>query len=212
MTGRLAIVGAGGHARVVADAAELAGWRSVDCYDDSWPALVRNAAWPVVGSVAHLLSRLSEYEGVIVAIGDCRLRAVRHASLRNAGAPLVTVVHPAAWLSPRASVGAGSVLMACAVVNVGAVLGEACIVNTGATVDHDCRIGDAVHVAPGANLSGAVEVGARSWIGVGACVRQGVAIGCDVTVGAGTVVVKPLPDGVTVVGSPAKILRSPPEP
>ncbi len=200
----LAILGAGGHARVVADAAEAAGWGAVRMFDDAWPARATNGPWPVVGRRDDLLADLAAYDGVIVAIGDCRARLDHHRALREAGAPLRSVVHPRAWISPHAALGAGSVAMACAVVNVGAVVGEACILNTGATVDHDCRLGDGVHVAPGAHLSGAVVVGERSWIGVGAAVRQGITIGDDVMVGAGAVVVRPIPSRLTVVGSPAR--------
>lgn len=201
---RLALLGAGGHAKVVADAALLAGWESVAMFADGPPAAAHDARWPRLGDADALLARLAEFDGVLVAIGDCDARLAQHRRLRDAGAPMATVVHPRATVSPHARLGGGSVLMAGAIVNVDAVLGEACIVNTGATVDHDCRLGDGVHIAPGAHLSGAVVVGERSWIGVGAAVRQGMRIGAGVTVGAGAVVVSTVTDDITVVGVPAR--------
>ena len=63
-----------------------------------------------------------------------------------------------------------------------------------------------MHICPGARLAGEVQVGARTWIGIGACVIQQVRIGSDVTVGAGAAVVRDLPDGVTAVGVPARVL------
>jgi len=65
-----------------------------------------------------------------------------------------------------------------------------------------------VHICPGARLAGEVQVGARSWIGIGASVIQQVRIGSDVTVGAGAAVLRDLPDGITAVGVPARILSS----
>lgn len=203
---RLALLGASGHGKVVADAALAVGWDSVEFFDDAWPDRRMNGIWPVVGSSADLIARVRDFDGVLVSIGDCEIRRQRHCELRAAGAKLVSVVHPAAFVSRHASLGEGCVVMAGAVVNIDAVVGQACIINTGATVDHDCRIGDAVHIGPGAHLSGNVEIGQRSWVGVGAAVKQGMRIGDRVMVGAGAVVVQPVSDAQTVVGNPARPL------
>jgi acetyltransferase-like isoleucine patch superfamily enzyme len=81
------------------------------------------------------------------------------------------------------------------------------VMNSGAIVEHDCALAHGVHVSPGAVLSGGVNVGARTWIGAGASVIQGIVIGADVTIGAGAVVIRDVPDGVTVVGVPARDVR-----
>ncbi|MCM8594246.1 acetyltransferase [Accumulibacter sp.] len=204
---RLALLGASGHGKVVADAALSSGWASVVFFDDAWPKCNRNGAWSILGNAAQLMARLEEFQGVLVSIGDCPVRWEKHRELFAAGAPLTTVVHPAATVSRYARLGAGTVVMAGAVVAIDAIVGQAAIINNGATVDHDCRIADAVHIAPGANLSGGVEIGRCSWVGVGATVRQGIHIGEQVVVGAGAVVVRPVPDGCTVVGNPARTMR-----
>lgn len=200
---RLALLGASGHGKVVADAALNGGWDSVEFFDDEWPQRLSNGPWSVTGDSPALTARLNEFEGVIVSIGDCALRWGKHQALRAAGAPLVTVVHPAATVSKHAILGVGSVVMAGAILHIGTVMGQAGIINTGATVDHDCRLGDAVHICPGAHLSGNVQVGNGSWVGVGAAIKQGIVIGERVIVGAGAVVVRPVPDGLTVAGNPA---------
>ena len=199
----LALLGASGHGKVIADAALAGGWDAVEFFDDAWPQRQQNGPWSVTGDCATLLARLKEFQGVIVSIGDCAVRWDKHQALQAAGAPLVTVVHPAAVVSRYAALGAGTVVMAGAVVNINAVVGQAGIINTGATVDHDCRLGDAVHICPGAHLSGNVQVGHGSWVGVGAAVKQGMILGERVMVGAGAVVVQAVPDGLTVVGNPA---------
>lgn len=200
---RLALLGASGHGKVVADAALAGDWDEVVFFDDAWPQRQRNGLWLVVGDSAALLAQLREFQGVIVSIGDCAVRWVNHQTLRAAGAPLVTVIHPAAVVSRHAALGAGTAVMAGAVVNIDTIVGQAGIINTGATVDHDCRLGDAVHICPGVHLSGNVQVGHGSWVGVGAAVKQGMIIGARVMVGAGAVVVQAVPDGLTVVGNPA---------
>jgi len=201
---RLALFGASGHGKVVADAALAAGWQSVVFFDDAWPHRQENRHWPVIGDFAAMIAGAHEFDAALVSIGNCQVRWQRQQVLAAAGIALATVVHPHACVSRFASMGVGTVVMAGAVINADAVIGDACIINTCATVDHDCTLEHGVHVSPGANLSGGVQVGACSWIGVGTAVRQGIEIGAGVTVGAGAVVVKPVADGSTVVGSPAR--------
>lgn len=206
-TGTLALLGASGHGKVVADAAFASGWRSVVFFDDVWPQLSFNGSWPVIGATANLLARLQEFDGVLVSIGNAAVRVRKQRELVEAGARLVSIIHPRACVSPSAQLGLGSVVMAGVVINADAQVGDACIVNTCASVDHDCRLADGVHVSPGAHLCGDVRVGSCSWVGVGASVRQGIRIGANVMVGAGAVVVNPVHDGMTVVGCPAAPLQ-----
>jgi sugar O-acyltransferase (sialic acid O-acetyltransferase NeuD family) len=201
---RLALLGAGGHGKVVADAALAGDWASVVFFDDSWPQRDRNGHWPIVGDEASLMAQLSVFDGVLVSLGDCAVRWNKQQALQAAGARMATVVHPGATVSRYARLGAGTVVMAGAVVNVDVEVGPAGIINTGATVDHDCRLAEAVHICPGAHLSGGVQVGRCSWVGVGAAVKQGMVIGHRVMVGAGAVVVGPVADGLTVMGNPAR--------
>lgn len=207
----LALLGASGHGKVIADAALAAGWDDVVFFDDRWPALTTNAHWRVVGDTGMLLERACPFDAAIVSIGNCRIRLDKQLKLQEAGIPIATVIHPRAWVSPYARLGAGTVIMAGAVVNVDAHIGDAGIVNTGASVDHDCVLAPGVHISPGARLSGDVKVGICSWIGVGAALRQGITVGDDVMVGAGAVVVKPVANGLTVVGNPAAPLSRAPE-
>lgn len=206
MSGRsLAILGAGGHARVVADCAEQAGWGHTVFFDGS-DLPPPPGTWPLVGTPDDLMARLSEFDGVIVGIGDNAARLEGHRRLSGAGARMVSLIHPRASVSSHAEIGAGSVVLAGACVGVGARLGQAVIVNTNATVEHDDDLADGVHVSSGAVLAGSVRVGERGWIGAGAVVRPGVVLGRDVRVGAGAAVVAPVADGLTVVGVPARRL------
>ena len=203
---KLAILGASGHGKVLADIALLQGWDEVIFFDDAWPEKQAVSRWPIAGDGAALLRRAGDFDGVAIGIGHCATRLEKHPLLAKAGFVLPVLQHPTAIVSTYAQLGAGSVLMAGSVVNVDAQIGTACIINTGATVDHDCVLADGVHIAPGAHVSGGVTIGAGAWVGVGACVRQGLYIGAGAMVGAGAVVLRDVPAGATVVGNPARPL------
>lgn len=203
---RLLIVGAGGHARVVADAAEVRGsWSAIAFLDDRFPELRASGAWPVLGTLNDFDALGTTHAELVVAIGAAVPRMRIMDALERQERRLASVVHPRATVSRHAALGSGVMILAGACINPGARLGRGVIVNTGATVDHDCDLDEGVHIAPGAHLSGNVRVGKNTWIGVGACVRQGITIGDDVMIGAGAAVVKDIPSGSTAVGVPARL-------
>ncbi len=203
---KLAIVGAGGHGKVVADAAFATGqWSEIVFFDDSEPAKSDCLGFPVVGRFEQLLAANCKPD-VIVAIGNNRARLEKVQLLESLGFEVVTIIHPLAAISPFAKVCAGTVIFSGAIVNPAAHIGKAVIVNTQAVVEHDCAIADGVHISPAAALAGAVVVGARSWIGIGSTIIHQIKIGSDVMVGAGAVVNRDLPDNVTAVGVPVRIL------
>lgn len=208
---RLAIVGAGGHGKVVADTAEASGcWDEIVFFDGQWPQRQQVADWAVVGGDQRLIDERETFAGAVVAIGHNATRWQCQQHLQRHGVRMATVVHPTAWVSPRAVVGQGTVIFAGAVVQAGAHLGQACIINTGASVDHDCVLGLACHLSPGARLGGTVTLGERCWIGVGASVRNNLTLGSDCTVGVGAAVIASAGDTLTLVGVPARPLRRSP--
>jgi len=204
MNKTLAILGAGGHGKVVADAALLIDeWAEIVFFDDAYPGKVKNGQWPVTGTSADLLSGHNQFGGVVVAIGDNKLRLAITLELQKKGARVVSIIHPRAVVSAYVSIAPGCVIFAGALINIDVRIGQACIVNTGSVVEHDCQLHDGVHLGPNAALAGQTVIGECTWIGIGAVTRQLVTIGSEVVVGAGSVIVKSLPDGVTVAGNPA---------
>lgn len=210
----LLILGSGGHSKVVAETAIASGLASnVAFLDDRYKSLdacLSVLGCPVIGPLELSLQAdiRSQFDAAVVAIGHAAIRLHWISHLQEAGYYLPPLIHPTAWVSPSAQLGPASVVLAHAAVQAEASIGTGAILNTGCSVDHDAYLADGVHLCPGSRLAGEVKVGVRSWIGIGASVIQKVCIGSDVTVGAGAAVVRDVPNKVTVVGVPARIVSS----
>lgn len=200
----LAILGASGHGKVLADAALSSGWDEVVFFDDDLSEFSRNRFVHVRGNSYDLIADTGSYQGIAVAIGDNGTRLKKIRSFLEAGLHLPALIHQRAYVARDTIIASGCVVFAGAVIQPGCSLGLGCIVNTAASVDHDCRIGDCVHVSPGVRLAGSVEIGDCAWIGVGASVSQHLTIGQHAVVGAGATVIECVADYITVVGNPAR--------
>jgi len=202
---RLVILGAGGHAVVVAEAAQLEGaWDDICFIDDTYPDGSEIIGLPVIGDLSAMQELKNDRVEFIVAIGNNYTRLEQHQKIASSGGHLVSVIHPSASVSRSAIVQPGTAVMAQTAINARTTIGVACIVNTGATIDHDCLIGSGVHISPGARLAGSVSVGDRAWIGLGASVTNNVSIGSAAIVGAAAAVLGDVPANQTVVGIPAR--------
>ena len=174
---RLIIIGAGGHARSVADIVlEQGEYTLVGLLDDAYPKL--ESVWdiPVLGRVDAAAGLRGMAECAFVAIGNNRVREGLFNMLLEAGFDLPSIVHGRAVLSSRAALGRGAAVMAGAVVGTEATLGEGVIVNAGAVVDHHARVGDFGHLGVGAVMAGGSRLGHGAWMQAGSALGYGVEV------------------------------------
>lgn len=198
--------GCGGHGRVAFDAARSVGI-TFDLVADDDDAVNDFFGLRVIHPRRDW-SLLPPSFGFLVAIGNNAIRRSIFDELRQRGGIGTNVVHRSAVISGDAHLGLGTLVCAGVVVNSGAQIGMNSILNTCASVDHDCRLGDHVHICPGVRLGGNVEVGSGTMIGLGAVVLPGVRVGPECIVGAGAVVRCDLPRRVVAYGVPARVRRN----
>ena len=190
---KLTIIGASGHGKVVAEIAKLNGYDEIFFLDDD-PNVHFCGNYPVIGPTSQ------ESDGdSFVAIGNGRIREGLSKNRK-----LVTLAHPNAVIAEDVSIGIGTVIMPGVVINPGTTIGKGCIINTSSSVDHDCKIGDYVHIAVGAHLCGTVFVDKQTWIGAGATVSNNLRICDNCMIGAGAVVIENINEPGTYIGVPAK--------
>lgn len=202
---KLLILGAGGHGKVVAEAAKsMQQWNEI-CFLDDKP--IENYPYKIIGDFASLEKWKTDFSQVVIALGDGKKRAYLLQRCEQQGFALATIIHSCACVSSSAIVGSGSVVFAQAVVNAGAVIGDGCIINSAAVIEHDCVIGNYTHISPNAALAGGVKVDEYSWVGIGSSVIELIVIGKNVIVGAGSVVIDNIQDNCMVVGVPAKVIK-----
>jgi sugar O-acyltransferase (sialic acid O-acetyltransferase NeuD family) len=205
---RVAVLGAGGHGKVVLDALIEECRRDVVAILDDDPARSGGELLgiSIVGGSVNLagLARRFRFTEVVVAIGDNYVRERKSREVCRAGLELATVVHPSARVSRFAKIGHGVVILAGAVVNPGTEIADYACVNTSASIDHDNQLGTACHVFPNATLAGGVRVGHFAYIGSGAVINPNRSVGDYSYVGAGAVVTEDVAEGWIVAGVPAK--------
>lgn len=198
------ILGAGGHAKVVADILRAQDVHVLGYLDDEASLHGQERlGLPILGPIDAYKDFNSD--GLIIGIGSNSARCA--IAKRLGGVPRslwINAIHPQAVITPLSQIGVGVVVAAGAVINPDTAIGDHVIINTGATVDHDCIIGRCVHIGPGVHLAGNVQIDDECFVGIGAVVIPGCHIGAKTVVGAGTVVISDIPAGVTAKGVPAR--------
>ncbi|MDD2363023.1 MAG: acetyltransferase [Oscillospiraceae bacterium] len=192
------ILGAGGHAKVIADIIIKSGGQVAGFLDDHIAAGTQILDFPILGRIFDLEQYCEAYSFVI-GIGS---NEVRKKIDSNYKVSWYTAVHPTASIALGAKIGEGTVIMANAVINSSAVVGRHCIINSGAIVEHDCTVLDYVHLSPNTAIGGMVQIGEGTHIGIGATVMNDINICGDCVVGVGAVIIRDITEQGTYVGIP----------
>ncbi|MCL2773483.1 MAG: acetyltransferase [Oscillospiraceae bacterium] len=203
MSHNVIIIGAGGHAKVIADIVLKNNDTLMGFLDDNKPKNEIILGYPVLGKLDDIVF-FDDKAVFIIGIGN---NAVRKSLSEKYNVTWHTAIHPSASIGIDVTIGDGTVIMANAVINPSAKIGRHCIINTGAIVEHDNVISDYVHISPNASLGGTVKVGECTHIGIGASVKNNITITNDCVIGAAAVVVKDVVSKGVYVGVPARRIK-----
>ncbi|MDT5062517.1 MAG: hypothetical protein QOH63_2976 [Acidobacteriota bacterium] len=210
---RVVIIGAGVHGREIAEilrhplqqgkAPEVLG------FVDETPALRHKVidALPVLGDWSWFEGVDRSEIAVICASGFSHTRKMLVERARASGFTFANAISHVAYLSPHAKIGEGVVICQHAIACRGTLIDDHAIINLGSIVSHDTKIARYGTINPGVNLAGNVSIGEGCYLGIGSSVIQGISIGSWTTIGAGAAVIKDLPDNVTAVGVPARVIK-----
>lgn len=197
MNKKIAIIGAGGHGKVVGEIALLNDYKVINFFDENYNS-INNFPFSVINCLDHLLNHLKDYDSFFVAIGDNQTRGKLNELLKKLNVNIVSLIHPNSIISKFSVIGKGTCIMANTVVNPGAIINDGVIINTSSSVDHDCFIDDFSHMSPNCALSGGVNVGKFTHLGTGTSVHPGISIGNNVQTGVGSNIYKDIKDGMIV--------------
>jgi sugar O-acyltransferase (sialic acid O-acetyltransferase NeuD family) len=203
----LFILGAGGHGRVLAEAARALNICPAGFLDDA-PGRTGDDVngVKIVGPFSSLVT-LPSNAVFALGVGDNRNRMHWAHELARLGRRALTLIHPAAIIASHTTIGEGAYVGPLAVVHVNASIGRHSIVNTATVVDHQCHLGDFAHASANVIMGGASRAGDGSLLGVGSSLLPEVIVGAWTQVGAGSVVTRDLPDNVVAYGVPARVKR-----
>lgn len=196
------IIGAGGHAKVIADIIDKSKDNIMGFIDDKeeLQGKIIYKDKKVIGKTQDIVNY--QNKNFIIAIGN---NSVRKNIASKYKLNWYTAIHPNSIIANEVSIEEGTTIMAGAIINTGTKIGKHCIINTNTSIDHDNIIEDYVHISPGSTLAGTVYIKKSTWICSGVTIINNITIEENNVIGAGAVVVKDiLEKNGTYVGIPAK--------
>jgi sugar O-acyltransferase (sialic acid O-acetyltransferase NeuD family) len=207
---KIVVIGGGGHAKVLISILKKCSCEVVGYTDDYDRGNILGVSYLGNDSILKEIGKESRVAHAVVGIGkvdcsDTRLRIQE--DVKKLGFAFPIIISPRASVNEDVALDEGTVVFDGAVINSGAHIGRSCIINSNSTVEHDCRLGDNVHLGPGATVSGGVTIGDNCMIGVGACIIHSVSVSSGALIGAGSIVVKNIEFPGTYAGTPAKKIR-----
>lgn len=173
---KIIIIGAGGHGRVVIDAALSSKELEIIGFLDDSDDIKEILGISKLGSISDIV-KFRDYK-FHIAIGNNSLR--KDLSEKIGKENLITIIHSNAYISRDVEIENGCYIGANVVINSKSKLGNSVIVNTGSVIEHDCILEDYSHLSYGVLLGSGVKVRKKVYIDMGECVKRGITVERDI--------------------------------
>jgi len=207
---KIVLIGGGGHCKVVISILKKLDNFEIAGIVDNYKAASFISGIKIIGADDDLRDIYKNgIHDALITVGSTKDNIKRYRLFnmaREIGYKFPVIISPEAIVDESVRIDEGTVIMPGSIINIDSFIGKNCIINTGAIIEHDCKIGNHCHIAPGVHISGEAIAGELSFLGIGATIIQGIKIGKNVTIGAGSVVIKDIPENVISVGNPTKII------
>jgi acetyltransferase EpsM len=201
---KIAILGCGGHSKVVVDIIyEIGNYEIIGIYDDYKEGFFETI--PILGKITDITNSKIDIDCYIIAIGNDLVR-------KNIYEKYITLnweilIHPKSTISKKTKIDVGTIICAGVIIQPDVNIGKHCIINTGSSIDHESKIGDFTSICPKATICGQVTIGSSSFIGANSTIIQCLNIGQNCIIGAGSVIIRNIENNCKVVGNPGKLLK-----
>ncbi len=194
MKEKIILIGGGGHCKSCIDVIEQGDRYTIDGIIDLPEKQQEHVlGYPIIGTDADLAELIGSIPNVLITLGQIKSPARRMGLFNNLiqmGARFPVIQSPLAYVSPRAHVAEGTIVMHHALINAGARVGRNCIINTKALVEHDSVIEDHCHISTGAVVNGGVTIGSGSFFGSGAVSKEYTSIPANSFIKANSLIFK----------------------
>ena len=191
---KILLIGAGGHASSCIDVLEQENKFEIAGLIEKDKSISNESiTYPIIGIDDDLKVLRQTHKNILITVGQIKSPSIRiklYRLLKELDFTLPVIISPQAYVSKRAQIGEGSIIMHGVIINANAKIGNNCIINNRALIEHDVVIGDHCHIATGAIINGEVSVGNETFIGSGVLTRQAISIGRNCVIGAGEVLKK----------------------
>lgn len=209
---RIVLIGGGNQCHYTADIITKEGKYNIVGIIDSIHEIGSEVfGYKVLGRQENIKELINKHniEGGVISIGDNWARYYVSSQIKKLvpSFNFVNAIHPSVIIGENVDIGEGVVVMAGCIINPKSKIGNFTFFATGAQIDHDCNISDFASISAGSITGGYVTLGKYSAITLGVTVIDRLKIGNNTVVGAGSLVLKDLPDNVLAYGNPCIVVR-----
>lgn len=201
---KLILIGAGGHAKSVADSINKSEYELCGFIDSNKKGM--HMGLPILGTGLEDIPNCEKYS-YLVSIGDVGYRKLWFDRIRERRLNIINIIDSSAIISASAKMGIGNFVGKMAVINADAEIGNNNVINTKALIEHECKVGDHNHLSTNSVINGNVIVGNSVFLGSSSVCNGQLKIGSNAIIGSGSVIIKDIPEKVTVVGVPARVIK-----